>query len=263
MEASYTSKDLWESAGLAGLSLGAVSTAYLAIGQLLSFDGASVGLSVVGSVLSFILWIAKFAGCILLMRYFMKKFCATFPGTDSRDKYPTIRSYTFGINLNFSGSADKAAPAPIRTTYVDRGEPQVVERVVEKIVEKPVEVVKEVVKEVRVPASATLDGTYEDDLYFVIGKSELRADEAFKLGRICQILKDNPDAKITISGHADTATGSESINRSLSEERARVVVDKLTGAGIDASRITYSADGADRDSSLSPESNRVAVCIVK
>ena len=185
------------------------------------------------------------------------------PGTDSRDKYPTIRSYTFGINLNFSGSADKAAPAPIRTTYVDRGEPQVVERVVEKIVEKPVEVVKEVVKEVRVPASATLDGTYEDDLYFVIGKSELRADEAFKLGRICQILKDNPDAKITISGHADTATGSESINRSLSEERARVVVDKLTGAGIDASRITYSADGADRDSSLSPESNRVAVCIVK
>ena len=23
------------------------------------------------------------------------------PGTDSRDKYPTIRAYTFGVNLTF------------------------------------------------------------------------------------------------------------------------------------------------------------------
>ncbi len=122
--------------------------------------------------------------------------------------------------------------------------------------------VKEVVKEVKVPAS-TLEGTYEDDLLFVIGKAELRPDEAFKLGRIAQILKDNPDAKITVTGYADTATGTADVNKRLSAERAAVVVEKLKEAGIAASRISYSGTGSDKDSSMSPDSNRVAVCIIK
>ena len=127
---------------------------------------------------------------------------------------------------------------------------------------KEKEVIKEVVKEVKVPAS-TLDGIYEDDLFFLIGKSELRPEEAFKLGRICQILKDNPDAKIAITGYADSGTGTDEINQTLSEQRASAVVRMLTKAGIAASRITSSAAGTDKDASASPESNRVAVCIVK
>jgi len=91
MEASYSSKDLWESAGVAGLVLGLVSIAYLAIGQLLSFETESVGLSVLTNVLAFVLWIAKFAGCILLMKYFMTKFCAAYPGAGNQD------SFKFGV----------------------------------------------------------------------------------------------------------------------------------------------------------------------
>ena len=100
-------------------------------------------------------------------------------------------------------------------------------------------------------------------LFFLIGKSELRPDEAFKLGRICQILKDNPDAKIAITGYADSGTGTADINHTLSEQRAAVVAEMLKKAGIAASRITSNASGSDKDASASPESNRVAVCIVK
>ena len=170
--------------------------------------------------------------------------------------YPHAKGLIVGLNLSFNGSRKNAAPA-----HVDYVPQRIeVEKIVEKIVEKQVPV--EVVKEVKVPAS-NFTGPYSDDLYFIIGKSEIRPDEAFKLGQIAQILKDNPDATITVTGYADSGTGNDEINRDLSEQRASVVVEMLKKAGIAASRIIRQAVGGDRDASRSPESNRVAVCIVK
>lgn len=174
--------------------------------------------------------------------------------------YPSTRTFWGGVKLDFGAPERKGScydkPAP-------KVEPYVPEKVIEYVDREVVkEVPVEVVKEVKVPAS-TLEGTYEDDLLFVIGKAELRPDEAFKLGRIAQILKDNPDARITVTGYADTATGTADINKRLSAERAAVVVEKLREAGIAASRISSSSTGSDKDASKSPDSNRVAVCIVK
>ena len=167
----------------------------------------------------------------------------------------TYKTVVFGVNLTF-GSKGKAAVAPVGYAPVK----EIIKEVVkEKIVEKPVEKVVEKV----VYKGTNFEGIYEDDLLFLIGKSELRPDEAFKLGRICQILKDNPDTKIAISGYADSGTGNSDINMTLSQQRAAVVADMLKNAGIAASRITTSAAGTDKDASASPESNRVAVCIVK
>ena len=171
--------------------------------------------------------------------------------------YPHAKGLIVGLNLSFNGSHKNAAPA--RADYVPEHVVEV-EKIVEKIVEKQVPV--EVVKEVKVPAS-NFTGPYSDDLYFIIGKSEIRPDEAFKLGQIAQILKDNPEATITVTGYADSGTGNDEINRDLSEQRASVVVEMLKKAGIAASRIIRQAVGGDRDASRSPESNRVAVCIVK
>lgn len=167
---------------------------------------------------------------------------------------PSTRNLGFSARVRFGTKDEKVVAA------VSAQEARVVEKIVEKIVEKTVE--KQVVKEVKVP-SRTLEGSYEDDLYFIIGKSEIRPDEAFKLGQIARILKDNPEATITVTGYADSATGNAEINDRLSKERAAVVVEMLKKAGISASRINYKAVGSDRDASRSPESNRVAVCIVK
>ena len=116
------------------------------------------------------------------------------------------------------------------------------------------------VKEVPV---STLKDIYTNDLFFLLGRSELGPEEAFKLGRICQILTDNPKARIIIKGYADSGTGTASINDRLSRERAEAVADMLKSNGVSADRISIEYHGGDRDASASPESNRVAVCIVE
>jgi Outer membrane protein and related peptidoglycan-associated (lipo)proteins len=138
--------------------------------------------------------------------------------------YPHAKGLIAGLNLSFGGARKHDAPA-----HVDYVPQRIeVEKIVEKIVEKEVPV--EVVKEVKVPAGSNFTGPYSDDLYFIIGKSEIRPDEAFKLGQIAQILKDNPDATITVTGYADSGTGNDEINRDLSEQRASVVVEMLKKA---------------------------------
>ena len=169
---------------------------------------------------------------------------------------PSTRSLGFAVKVHFGGSTASASAPASAPVYVP-SEPKVVEKIVEKVVEK--EVVKEVVKEVKVPAVSS----YNDDLYFIIGKAEIRPEEALKLGRIVQVLAENPDAKITVTGYADSGTGNDRINSVLSARRAAKVVDMLVEAGIDRSRISSGSVAGDRDASKSPESNRVAVCIVK
>ncbi len=182
------------------------------------------------------------------------------PGVDY-SAYPKSIGFVAGVNLSFGKRTGTGTASPAHVAGAPEVKEIIKEVIKEKIVEKPV--VKEVVKEVKVPVGATLAGSYEDDLFFLIGKAELRPEEAFKLGQICQILKDNPEAKIAITGYADSGTGTSDINMTLSQQRAAVVANMLKKAGIAASRITSAAAGTDKDISKSPESNRVAVCIVK
>lgn len=169
---------------------------------------------------------------------------------------PILRTYSCGIQVTFGGIL-----SPVKAPVVAPEIREVVREIIkEKVVEKPVEKVIE--KVVEKPVS-TLKGEYSDDLYFVIGKAEIRPDEAFKLGEICRVLKDNPEAKVAITGYADSATGNAKVNKSLSAARADVVAKMLIANGIAADRIVADSTGSDKDASASPESNRVAVCIVK
>ncbi len=169
---------------------------------------------------------------------------------------PMAKQFTLTLKVGLGGLPSKKKASYTVAPTVTK--PEVVEKVVEKIVEKVVE--KEVVKEVPV---STLKGIYSNDLYFVIGKSEIRPEEAFKLGKICQILEDNPKAKIVIRGYADSGTGTAEINNTLSSARANAVADMLRNAGIAADRIRVEYTGGDRDASAAPADNRVAVCIVE
>lgn len=81
MAQNTSGKTLWNIAGKAGLALGAVSTAYLFATQLLGNDLPAF----VTSLLSFILWAAKFAGCILIMREFMKLLVKANPDATNSD----------------------------------------------------------------------------------------------------------------------------------------------------------------------------------
>ena len=63
---------MWNTAGTAGLVLGAISSAYLFAGQLISGDLSQVTLW--QQILSLILWGIKFALCIFIMRSAMTRF---------------------------------------------------------------------------------------------------------------------------------------------------------------------------------------------
>lgn len=62
-------KAMWNSASKAGLILGLISTVYLFVNQFL---GNLSGFMATAAIMA--LWAAKFAGCVWLMRFFMKRF---------------------------------------------------------------------------------------------------------------------------------------------------------------------------------------------
>lgn len=130
-----------------------------------------------------------------------------------------------------------------------------VEKIVEKIVEKevPVEVVKEVVVE-----------PIRRDVFFALNSTKVTEVEMVKIKEVADYLKANPNAKVSVSAHADKGTGTASINKRISEKRAKVVTDILVNKfGISTSRISSEALG-DVEQPFSDNSmNRVCICIAK
>ncbi len=75
----------WNSAAIAGLVLGGISILYMVSGLLLGkIQNPEFGVNMIVSVASFILWAAKFAGCIYLMKFFMQRFFVQNPESDNR-----------------------------------------------------------------------------------------------------------------------------------------------------------------------------------
>lgn len=71
---------------------------------------------------------------------------------------------------------------------------------------------------------------------FDTGRYELKEDGARAVREIVQLLKDNPSLALSIEGHTDNV-GDAAANKSLSENRARGVMNAVIAAGIDAGRL--------------------------
>ena len=77
---------------------------------------------------------------------------------------------------------------------------------------------------------------------FDFNSDKLRAESIAVLDKIVTVLKEKPDWKMSIEGHTDSI-GGESFNKSLSEKRAKSVVDYLAKAGIDSARLSSTGFG--------------------
>jgi len=82
-----------------------------------------------------------------------------------------------------------------------------------------------------------------NNIFFETGKSVLTSGSYTELEHLLNIMKENAQMKIEISGHTDN-TGSAPINTKLSEARAKVVVDYLVQKGIDRSRMNFRGYGS-------------------
>jgi len=82
------------------------------------------------------------------------------------------------------------------------------------------------------------------NIFFDLDKSNLRSESNSELARLKKLMDENPTMKIEISGHTDTR-GSGTHNKTLSQSRAKVVVEYLIGKGISSSRMTSAGYGED------------------
>ena len=82
-----------------------------------------------------------------------------------------------------------------------------------------------------------------NNILFETGKSILTSGSFTELDRLLNIMQDNPQMKIEISGHTDK-TGSEPLNFKLSQDRAKAVVEYLIQKGIDRSRMEFRGYGS-------------------
>jgi outer membrane protein OmpA-like peptidoglycan-associated protein len=74
------------------------------------------------------------------------------------------------------------------------------------------------------------------NIFFDLDKSELRKESYAELDRLKELLNENPDIRIEISGHTDTQ-GKYEYNKSLSLRRASAVRTYLIENGIKKDRI--------------------------
>jgi len=102
-----------------------------------------------------------------------------------------------------------------------------------------------------------------NNIYFAIGRNDVREVENAKVAKIVSLLKTYPEAVVTVSGYADKATGSPKLNMQLSKKRAETVAKALEDAGIAKSRITVEYYGDTVQPYASQVENRVSVCVTR
>jgi outer membrane protein OmpA-like peptidoglycan-associated protein len=81
-----------------------------------------------------------------------------------------------------------------------------------------------------------------NNILFETGKSVLTTSSYSELDRLAGLLEETPSMKVEISGHTDN-TGSLQLNLTLSESRAKAVVEYLVQKGIDRTRLQFKGYG--------------------
>jgi outer membrane protein OmpA-like peptidoglycan-associated protein len=77
----------------------------------------------------------------------------------------------------------------------------------------------------------------DDTLYFALGSADLADEARSSLAAVARTLRSNPSVrKVRIEGHADRS-GSTERNQSLSEQRARAVLEALEALGVERHRL--------------------------
>lgn len=77
---------------------------------------------------------------------------------------------------------------------------------------------------------------------FETGKAILRPESMGPLNEILYVMNQNPEIKFSVEGHTDS-DGDDAANQTLSEARAKTVMNKLIELGIDKSRLSSKGFG--------------------
>ena len=137
--------------------------------------------------------------------------------------------------------------------------PKPVEKIIERILEQPAPA----------PAPKTettqeaVDENFRRDIFFPIGNSNIAKSQTTKIAEIVTFMKENPDAKITLTGYADKGTGSAAFNDKIAARRAQTVYNTLAAKGVAKNRMIKKSMGSRVQPFEENDMNRVTICIAK
>ena len=130
--------------------------------------------------------------------------------------------FNYGLNVNKSGYLFYS------DNFMFEGVHSVMEPFIKRILLNPVRI------------GETLQLT---NVFYEIDSWELKSESIAELEKLYMLLKENSDILVEIGGFTDS-TGEVSYNQTLSERRAKSVVEYLTSRGIDPDRLTFKGYGA-------------------
>lgn len=89
---------------------------------------------------------------------------------------------------------------------------------------------------------------------FDVNKASLKPESMGPINEIFELLQKQPDLNFSVEGHTDS-DGDDASNKSLSEARAKVVMEKLIQMGISSNRLSYAGYGESKplDNNSTPE----------
>ncbi len=91
----------------------------------------------------------------------------------------------------------------------------------------------------------TQNGSVSLYINFETGKSDIKPESQPIIDQMVEMLKANPSLKISIEGHTDNI-GTPAANKTLSENRAKSVMNALTAKSIDKTRLTSRGWGQEK-----------------
>lgn len=101
------------------------------------------------------------------------------------------------------------------------------------------------------------------EVFFALNSALVQEAQLAKLDELARYMKEHPEAKVSVTGYADKATGNARINMTLSEKRAKNVAEALKARGVEADRITVDFKGDTEQPHDTPQENRVSVCVAE
>ena len=135
--------------------------------------------------------------------------------------------------------------------------PKPVEKIIERIIEKPAPAPAPKVE------SKVVEENFRRDIFFPIGNTNIAKSQTTKIAEIVEYMKENPDAKITLTGYADKGTGSVRFNDKIAARRALTVYNTLAAKGVAKSRMIKESKGCRVQPFEENDMNRVTICIAK
>ena len=135
--------------------------------------------------------------------------------------------------------------------------PKPVEKIIERIIEKPAPAPAPKVE------SKVVEENFRRDIFFPIGNTNIAKSQTTKIAEIVKYMKENPDAKITLTGYADKGTGSAAFNDKIAARRAQTVYNTLAAKGVAKSRMIKESKGCRVQPFEENDMNRVTICIAK